>query len=227
MPLPLLSYLPPGRKAVGAKWVFKSKTDEMGIVTRAKARLVAKDFSQKPGIDYFETFAPTPASSAVRLLGAIANERDLEMMHLDAKVYVRLPLGCGALTNTIVRLNRAFYFCKQSSRAWNIHLTSTLKSFGFDQSKADPCLLRFLDGNETPLLIATHVDDMIAVGSRQNCDALCKHFRWNFPHTTWDSSVGILDVLLKETGRVEHLTFHRLLTLINCNSLGPCYGLRT
>ncbi|CAM9622006.1 unnamed protein product, partial [Discosporangium mesarthrocarpum] len=60
-------------------------------------------------------------------------------------------------------LNRALYGCKQSSRAWIIHLTSTLKSFGFDQSEADPCLLRFLDGNETTLLIATHVDDMIAV----------------------------------------------------------------
>ncbi|CAN0506210.1 unnamed protein product, partial [Discosporangium mesarthrocarpum] len=67
-----LAELPPGRKAVGAKWVFKWKTDEMGIVTRAKARLVAKGFSQKPGIDYFETFAPTPASSTVRLLAAIA-----------------------------------------------------------------------------------------------------------------------------------------------------------
>ncbi|CAN0504389.1 unnamed protein product, partial [Discosporangium mesarthrocarpum] len=80
-----LAELPPGRKAVGAKWVFKWKTDEMGIVTRAKARLVAKGFSQKPGIDYFETFAPTPASSTVRLLAAIANECDLEMIHLDAE----------------------------------------------------------------------------------------------------------------------------------------------
>ncbi|CAN0465559.1 unnamed protein product, partial [Discosporangium mesarthrocarpum] len=146
-----LAALPPGRKAVGAKWVFKWKTDEMGIVTRAKARLVAKGFSQKPGIDYFETFALTPASSTARLFAAIANECDLEMIHFDAEqafiqadidseVYVRLLLGCGALTNTIVRLNQALYGCKQSSRAWNIHLTSTLKSFGFDQSEADPCL---------------------------------------------------------------------------------------
>ncbi|CAN0467941.1 unnamed protein product, partial [Discosporangium mesarthrocarpum] len=165
----------------------------MGIVTRAKARLVAKGFSQKPGVDYFETFAPTPASSTVRLLAAIANECDLEMIHLDeeqafiqadidAEVYIRLHLGCGALTNNIiVRLNRALYSCKQSRRAWKIHLTSTLKSFGFDQSKADPCLLRFLDGNETTLLIATHGDDMIAVGSRQNCDALCKAHSMEFP----------------------------------------------
>ncbi|CAN0375802.1 unnamed protein product, partial [Discosporangium mesarthrocarpum] len=55
---------------------------------------------------------------------------------------------------------------------------------GFDQSKADPCLLRFLDGNETTLLIATHVDDMIAVGSRQKCDALCKALSMEFPTNT-------------------------------------------
>ncbi|CAN0511063.1 unnamed protein product, partial [Discosporangium mesarthrocarpum] len=42
--------LPPDRKAIGAKWIYKWKTDEMGIVTRAKARLVAKGFSQKMGI---------------------------------------------------------------------------------------------------------------------------------------------------------------------------------
>ncbi|CAN0508127.1 unnamed protein product [Discosporangium mesarthrocarpum] len=40
----------------------------MGLVTRAKARLVAKGYNQKLGVDYFETFAPTPAASTVRLL---------------------------------------------------------------------------------------------------------------------------------------------------------------
>ncbi|CAN0487220.1 unnamed protein product, partial [Discosporangium mesarthrocarpum] len=47
--------LPPERKTIGAKWIYKWKTDEMGIVTRAKARLVAKGYNQKLGVDYFET----------------------------------------------------------------------------------------------------------------------------------------------------------------------------
>ncbi|CAN0503338.1 unnamed protein product, partial [Discosporangium mesarthrocarpum] len=76
--------LPPDRKALGAKWIYKWKTDEMGIVTRAKARLVPKGYNQKLGVDYFETFAPTPAASTVRLLTAVANEQRLELIHFDA-----------------------------------------------------------------------------------------------------------------------------------------------
>ncbi|CAN0500806.1 unnamed protein product, partial [Discosporangium mesarthrocarpum] len=119
-----LAELPPGRKAVGAKWVFKWKIDE---------------------------------------------------------IFVRFPPGCGDLSGKTVRLHRAFYGCKQSSRAWNMHLTATLKSFGFEQSEADPCLFRYIDEEEVSLLIVTHVDDMIAAGSVGDCDALCEALSTEFP----------------------------------------------
>ncbi|CAN0484778.1 unnamed protein product, partial [Discosporangium mesarthrocarpum] len=145
-----LTNLPPDRKTVGAKWIYKWKTDEMGIVTRAKARLVEKGYNQKPGVDYFETFAPTPAASTVRLLTAVANEQRLELIHFDAEqaflhadideVFVRLPPGC-----------------------------------------ADPCLFRYMDEDEVPLLVVTHVDDMIAAGSVGDCDALSEALLTEFP----------------------------------------------
>jgi hypothetical protein len=50
--------LPPGKTAVGCKWVFKIKTKSDGSVKRYKARLVAKGFNQEYGIDYEDTFAP-------------------------------------------------------------------------------------------------------------------------------------------------------------------------
>ncbi|CAN0422559.1 unnamed protein product, partial [Discosporangium mesarthrocarpum] len=119
-------------------------------------------------------------------------EQRLELIYLDAEqaflhadineeVFVRLPSGRGDLSGKTVRLHRALYGCKQSSRAWNMHLTATLQSFGFEQSEADPCLFRYMDEEEVPLLVVTHVDDMIAAGSVGDCDALCEALSTEFP----------------------------------------------
>ena len=82
------------------------KSNEIGFATRAKARLVARGCGQREGIDLFETFAPTPTASCIRLLGDIACELDLDPCHFDAEqafvqskldedAFMRLPRGCG------------------------------------------------------------------------------------------------------------------------------------
>nr|GFC04913.1 putative retrotransposon Ty1-copia subclass protein [Tanacetum cinerariifolium] len=81
----VLVELPPNGKTVGSKWLFKKKTNMDGNVHIYKAFLVAKGFTQTPGIDYDETFSPVADIRAIRILIAIAAYYDYEIWQMDVK----------------------------------------------------------------------------------------------------------------------------------------------
>src|SRR5690606_27358810 len=78
-----LAQLPPGKKAIGCRWLFKVKRNADGTVSRYKARLCAKGFTQKPGVDFHETFAPVARVDTIRCMLAIAAQRDYEIQQFD------------------------------------------------------------------------------------------------------------------------------------------------
>jgi hypothetical protein len=67
-----LTDLPCGHRAITLKWVFKLKRDEVGAIIKHKARLVARGFLQREGIDFVDAFAPVARMESVRLLLALA-----------------------------------------------------------------------------------------------------------------------------------------------------------
>ena len=67
--------LPKNKKAIGVKWVYKVKVNPKGEVVRYKARLVARGFLQRQGIDYEEVFAPVARLETVRVVVAHASLR--------------------------------------------------------------------------------------------------------------------------------------------------------
>jgi hypothetical protein len=75
--------LPPGKHAIGSRWFLKVKHNADGSLDHYKARLVAKGYSQHPGFDFKETFAPTVVTSTIRIVLALAALEDLELRSID------------------------------------------------------------------------------------------------------------------------------------------------
>ncbi|KAF8750330.1 Reverse transcriptase (RNA-dependent DNA polymerase) [Rhizoctonia solani] len=77
------STLPPGRKAMGCQWVLTIKQNKEGQPIQYKAQLVVQGYSQQPGIDYGQTFAPVVRLDSIRTLTSLANQNDWDIQQLD------------------------------------------------------------------------------------------------------------------------------------------------
>ena len=77
--------LPNGAKSIGCKWVFKTKKNSLGNIDWYKAKLVAKGFTQKEGIDYTETFSLVSKKDSLRIILALVAHFDLELQQMDVK----------------------------------------------------------------------------------------------------------------------------------------------
>lgn len=80
--------LPSGAKAIGLKWVFKVKRNSDGSINKYIARLVAKGYIQKYGVDYEEVFAPLARIETVRFILALAASNGWEVHHLDKTAFL-------------------------------------------------------------------------------------------------------------------------------------------
>ena len=80
-----LKKIPKGAKTVDCKWVYKTKHDSKGNIEIFKAQLVAKDFTQREGIDYNETFSPVSCKDSFRIIMALVAHYDLELHQMDVK----------------------------------------------------------------------------------------------------------------------------------------------
>ncbi|KAL0395477.1 UNVERIFIED_CONTAM: hypothetical protein Slati_4513900 [Sesamum latifolium] len=70
---------PKGVRPVGCKWVYKRKFGADGEVTAFKARLIAKGYTQRPRVDFEETYSPVAMAKSIRILLAIAAWYDHEI----------------------------------------------------------------------------------------------------------------------------------------------------
>jgi hypothetical protein len=121
----------PKQNVVGTKWIYRNKQDEYGVVTRNKARLVVKGYSQVKCLDFDEIFAPIARLESIHMLHASATQHDFKLYQMDVKstfvnapiqeeVYVeQLPsFESEGYPNHVYKLYKTLYGLKQASRAW-------------------------------------------------------------------------------------------------------------
>lgn len=75
--------LPPGKKAIRSKWVYKVKYNSDGTGEHLKARVVVRGDTQTEGIDYNETFAPVAKLVSVWVFLAIAFIKGWELHQME------------------------------------------------------------------------------------------------------------------------------------------------
>ena len=193
--------LPPGKCTIGSRWFMKVKHNDDDSLDHYKARLVANGYSQCPGFDFKETFAPTVHYSTIHSILAIAALEDLELHSVDIshaylngtleeEIYMQQPEGfeIGG-PDYVCRLRKSLYGLKQAGRVWNKTLHSVLTSMGFRRVQSDHGLYTLLQ-NDSKVFMTVFVDDIMLAGSDNTIldsvvKSLSQHFKLcDLGHTT-------------------------------------------
>ncbi|CAI7770542.1 unnamed protein product, partial [Closterium sp. NIES-54] len=166
-----LCELPPGKKAISSKLIFRHKYGPDGELTRYKSRLVAKGFQQTKGKDFDEIFAPVGKGTTLRVMLGMAANRGWRIKQMDIttaflngiileELYMLQPEGLDDGSGRVCRLKKAIYGLKQAPRPWYHKLEETLLAGGFKKSECDHSLF-LLQEKEQFLMLLVYVDDIL------------------------------------------------------------------
>ncbi|GKA21190.1 putative reverse transcriptase domain-containing protein [Tanacetum coccineum] len=193
----VITHLPPGRKAIRNKWIFKIKYKSSGDIDRYKARLVVKGFNQKKSIDFDQTFSPVVKMRTVRCVIALSITNNWPLFQLDVNntflygnldedIYMTIPKGFSSKDNKnkVCKLVKSLYGLKQALRKWNEKLVTILKENDFIQSPNDHSLFTKSKNNKF-IAFLVYVDDSVVRG---NCVDEIDKFKRYFPASPGNTS---------------------------------------
>ncbi|CAI7875506.1 unnamed protein product [Closterium sp. NIES-53] len=203
---------PPGMNKVDGMWIFRVKRP-LGSPPAFKARYVARGFSQRQGVDIFQTFSTTSKMTTLRVLLHIAAQRDYKLHSLD---FITALLK-GSLHEEICVIDTI-------ALNWHDTLRTTLVTLGFAPSTAGPSLFLRTDTLLPPFYVLMYVDDLVFATADTEALALVKS-ELQKRHTCTDlgalrSYLG-LQVTLDRARRTIILTYHSLSALPLDESVEP------
>ena len=234
--------LPPNRKAINCKWIFKLKYKADGSIDRFKARLVAKGYSQVQGMDYNDTFSPVVKITTIRVLLALAAMYDWEVHQLDVTtaflygdlskdIYMKQPEGyvIPGYENKVCKLKKSLYGFKQASKLWYYKFQNYLFSLGFLGIIADSNVYIKQD-NTSFIILALYVDDVILITNTiQLLKQIDIQFRQAFAMTNHSPIHYILGIHIERNRMNRTIKIHQQkyilnilkhFQMINCNPIG-------
>ncbi|KAL0533870.1 hypothetical protein IC582_028141 [Cucumis melo] len=169
--------LPMGKKPIRCKWIFKRKTKPNGSIERYKARLVVVGYTQKQGIDYFDTYSLITKITTIRDLIVLAAIHSFLIHQMDVKtaflngdleeeIYMTQPEGfqISGQENKVCKLRKSLHGLKQVPKQWYENFNNTLINNGFKINSSDTCVYSKVFGADC-ILICLYVDDMLIFGT--------------------------------------------------------------
>ncbi|CAI7859126.1 unnamed protein product [Closterium sp. NIES-53] len=139
---------PAGANIVDGMWIFRVKRPP-GSPPAFKARYIARGFNQRQGVDYFQTFSPTPKMTTLRVLLHVAAQCDYD-------------------------LRRPVYCLRQAPREWHDTLRATLAALGFAPSAADRSLFLRTETSLPPFYDLVYIDDLVFATANTEAVTLVK-----------------------------------------------------
>ena len=173
----IVEQLPLGKKPIKVKYIFKRKDNG-----RYKARLVAMGYSQVPGLDFNETYAPVVSKQSLRTLFALASVEQWNIFQMDVKTaFLHAPLqedifieacdGMQVPKGTILKLMKSLYGLKQAPREWYLQLSKFITDQGYTKSKIDAGVY-FKGSGADKIIISVYVDDILIFGGNRVTDEI-------------------------------------------------------
>jgi len=171
-----ITTLPPEKKALGCKWIYRIKYHSDGSIECFKTRLVILGNHQVVGIDFNETFALVAKMVTIRIVLVVAAAKDWELHQMDVHnaflhgdfkedVYMQMSPGFSVQNQGMVcKLRKSLYGLRLAPHCWFSKLSTALLQYGFQQSSSDHSLFN-LCHLHVQLVVLVNVDDLIIAGN--------------------------------------------------------------
>lgn len=210
------SSVPPGRKRINSKWVFKRKADGT-----YKGRVVAQGWNQVPGVDCGSTFAPVCKLPSIRVTLCISVEFGWKVHQMDIstaflyaglqeKVFVEQAPGFEVRDKDggelVMQLEKSLYGLAQSPGNWFRTIDPVLVEIGFVPLKSDTCVYVY-EQDGAKIILTLYVDDLLLTGNNEDAISKVKsQLKQRFKMTDMGEASLVLGIEIRRNLQLGTLT---------------------